>query len=177
LKSAAKSVEIATTKFTETQQKRRLPQIQQQQQKPQLVVPAQLQPIPIQPSNVGNVDSPLAVAAKVVIEKMILFSNATTATELIMCSRDLATAVATICNLATEQAQSCKNSMLKDQLLTVSISCKNYSTQLKILSAVKAATEEAEIEKAHQQLVNCCKLLGDSVAKIIDNSRIISQLL
>lgn len=167
LQGAARSVEAATVKFQAAQA-----QVAQQAAvavlKPQeeVVGFAKLQ------SKFAESDGTLWGAARVVAAEMHKLSCATKTVDMITAAREIANAVAEICALAQAQADLCADQKLRDQLLTVAVGLRNYSVQLKIVSAVKAASDVDEVSSAQSQLVSCGKNVADGVIKIIDYSRI-----
>lgn len=85
--------------------------------------------------------------------------------EIILCARRIAELVSEVLKQAQEAASRCTDKRLSETLLTHAQAAKNFATQLKILTAVKAATFDDD-PTVKQQLVKCAKQLAGSMTKV-----------
>eukprot|EP01114_Cavostelium_apophysatum_P015963 TRINITY_DN4461_c0_g1_i1.p1 TRINITY_DN4461_c0_g1~~TRINITY_DN4461_c0_g1_i1.p1 ORF type:complete len:790 (+),score=205.06 TRINITY_DN4461_c0_g1_i1:122-2491(+) len=85
---------------------------------------------------------------------------------MIQASRLIADSIQDVLKLASEIAAKCTNAKLKESLLRAAGVPKNFSTQLKILAAVKASTNDNK--SANIQLFDCAKRLAMSVTTVIE---------
>jgi len=91
--------------------------------------------------------------------------------DIIMCSRQIATLVSQVLAQAQEAAAKCTDRRLSETLLTQAQAAKNFAVQLKILTAVKAATAE-EDPTVKALLVKCSKQLANSMIKAISAAEV-----
>jgi len=68
-------------------------------------------------------------------------------------------------------AAKCTDPILKEQIITSAQAAKNWSVQLKIIAAVKAASDE-DSGSAKQQLVKCAKGLAKSITLTVNSVEI-----
>ena len=92
-----------------------------------------------------------------------------------MCARRIAELVAEVLKQAQEAAARCTDKRLSETLLTHAQAAKNFATQLKIISAVKAATYDDD-PTVKQQLVKCAKQLAGAMTKVRKTGCLLSFL-
>jgi len=114
-------------------------------------------------------------AARLIGKLMALLSEASRNKhkgDMIKYSREISAAVKNIHALAQEQAGKCTHPILRDNLLIPAQAAGNYSVQLKIISAVKAAAEGDSTLHVKMQLVRCAKELAGAVIKTIEGAEV-----
>ncbi|KAK5584361.1 hypothetical protein RB653_005972 [Dictyostelium firmibasis] len=87
---------------------------------------------------------------------------------MITCSKLLAEQVAIYLQQAKETASKCTDPKLKEQIITAAQAAKNFTVQLKIIAAVKAASEDDDASSNKQQLVKCAKGLAKAIVGTIN---------
>ncbi|EGC34732.1 hypothetical protein DICPUDRAFT_153006 [Dictyostelium purpureum] len=87
---------------------------------------------------------------------------------MIQCSKLLAEQVNIYLAQAKETAAKCTDPKLKEQIITAAQAAKNFTVQLKIIAAVKAASEDDDANTNKQQLVKCSKGLAKAVVQTIN---------
>ncbi|KAL6044390.1 Vinculin [Balamuthia mandrillaris] len=103
----------------------------------------------------------LYAASRKIAEEMALMSDAAARSansEIIVSARRIAALVQNIFDACKEIADKCKDPILRDQVMSVAHAIRNITTQLKIITAVKAAGGYDAGIKA--QLVKCAKTLA-----------------
>jgi len=118
----------------------------------------------------------LYAAARRVADDMILLSDASrrnAKSEIILLSRRIAQYVADIFKNAQAVSDKCKDPILKDQVMSIAHAVRNITVQLKIITAVKAATD-SEDSTVRAQLVKCAKSLASNVVSICNAAEIAS---
>jgi len=90
--------------------------------------------------------------------------------DLIAISKKLAGMIDGVQKNAIEIANKCTDPILKEQLLAVCKVPKNFSVQLKIIAAVKAASLAKHDKSAEYQLVVCAQGLANSVIQTVKAS-------
>jgi len=114
-------------------------------------------------------------AAREVGRLMALLSDAArrgARSEIIKYSREIANVCKNFYNLAAEQAATCTDPKLKEELLLPAQQAQQMSVQLKIIAAVKATMESESVKSTKWQLVKCAKSLAGSVVKTVDSSEV-----
>jgi len=86
---------------------------------------------------------------------------------LITSAQDISNDVKKLIELAMEAHDACKDRLLRQQLMIGIDSLKNFSTQLKIISAVKGAMLGQHDETAENQLVACAQGLSKAITSTI----------
>jgi len=86
--------------------------------------------------------------------------------KIIIIGRQIHTMIALLAAKLRKLANTCKDKYLKDRLLRLIDPLRNYSTQLKILCSVKAATNKPDAD-ADQQLANVTKSLGNIISESV----------
>jgi len=87
---------------------------------------------------------------------------------MIQCSKLLTEQVNLYLAQAKETAAKCTDPKLKEQIITAAQAAKNWTVQLKIIAAVKAASEDDDSTSNKQQLVKCAKGLAKAVVQTIN---------
>ncbi|KYQ94436.1 putative actin binding protein [Tieghemostelium lacteum] len=87
---------------------------------------------------------------------------------MINCSKQLSEHVNTYLQQAKETAAKCTDPKLKEQIITAAQAAKNFTVQLKIIAAVKAASEDDDPSSNKAQLVKCAKGLAKAVVQTIN---------
>jgi len=114
-------------------------------------------------------------AAREVGRLMALLSDAArreAKADMIKYSREIANVCKNFYNLAAEQAATCTDSKLKEELLLPAQQAQQMSVQLKIIAAVKATMEGESAKSTKWQLVKCAKSLSGSVVRTVDASEV-----
>jgi len=108
-------------------------------------------------------------ASKRIAELMELLSKAGKAGDkkgMIAAAREISAASMDIVNNANVLAAACKDEGTRDHLMSMAYAAKNFGIQLKILAAVKSATEGTD-KTTETQLLTCSKGLAGSVIQTI----------
>eukprot|EP01119_Soliformovum_irregulare_P005075 TRINITY_DN1645_c0_g1_i1.p1 TRINITY_DN1645_c0_g1~~TRINITY_DN1645_c0_g1_i1.p1 ORF type:complete len:1202 (+),score=426.97 TRINITY_DN1645_c0_g1_i1:72-3608(+) len=119
----------------------------------------------------ATAEDDLFLAGKKVGELMVLLSQATaekSRAKIIEISRKIADASKHIVTAANEQASRCRHELLKSTLLVAVSPVQQIAIQLKIITAVKAATGETSVESLKTQLVKCAKALVQAIIKTME---------
>ncbi|KAF2070712.1 hypothetical protein CYY_007966 [Polysphondylium violaceum] len=87
---------------------------------------------------------------------------------MIQCSKLLAEHITLYLQQAKETAAKCTDPKLKEQIITAAQAAKNWTVQLKIIAAVKAASEDDDSTSNKQQLVKCARGLAKAVVHTIN---------
>ena len=109
-------------------------------------------------------------AAQRVAEDMILLSEASRKggkSDVIFIARRIAQHVADMHKNAQQVCDKCKDPILRDQVMSIAHAVRNISTQLKIITAVKATTDR-EDPTVRAQLVKCAKQLANNTVGIVN---------
>lgn len=85
--------------------------------------------------------------------------------EMIQAGRDAAQHINSLCNELSLMASKCSDPRTKDRLLRAIQAMKNYSTQLKILTSVKAGSPSGADADTEDQLISVARSLGASLAE------------
>eukprot|EP01132_Coremiostelium_polycephalum_P009270 gene9270-11362_t len=88
---------------------------------------------------------------------------------MIQCSKQLSEQVNVYLSQAKETAAKCTDPKLKEQIITAAQAARNFTVQLKIIAAVKAASEDDDVSSNKQQLVKCAKGLAKAVVQTINS--------
>eukprot|EP01133_Synstelium_polycarpum_P012822 gene12822-15047_t len=91
---------------------------------------------------------------------------------MIQCSKLLSDQVNIYLSQAKETAAKCTDIKLKEQIITNAQAARNFMVQLKIIAAVKAASEDDDTNANKQQLVKCAKGLAKAVVATINSVEI-----
>ncbi len=94
----------------------------------------------------------MAIASAIAAEMELLSKAAQTGNkkDMIASARKIADMISKIQSLSTEIGNKCKDPVLKKQLMAICRVPKNFSTQLKIISGVKAASHDDDPEAEAQ---------------------------
>jgi len=114
-------------------------------------------------------------AARLIGKLMALLSEASRNKhkgDMIKYAREISSAVKNINAQAVEQAAKCTHPILRDNLIIPSQAASNFSVQLKIISAVKAAAEGDSTLHVKMQLVRCAKELAQAVIKTVEAAEV-----
>jgi len=106
------------------------------------------------------------------MEQLSRAANANDKRGMIEAARELAVLSGTYVQQAKESAAKCTDPKLRDQILIHSQAAKNWSIQLKVITAVKAASEDEDASSARLQLVKCAKGLAKSTVSTVESVRI-----
>jgi hypothetical protein len=112
--------------------------------------------------------------AKALADEMAALSAASKSgkkRDIIEAARRIATLVAQVLAQAQEAASQCTDARLSETLLTHAQAAKNFAVQLKIITAVKAATTEDD-PTVKAQLVKCAKQLATSMIKAVQAAEV-----
>jgi len=118
----------------------------------------------------NSVEGKLYGTAKNIAAQMEKLSKAAAAGDkraMIEAARELALCAQQYVEQAKVAAAKCRDPVLKEQILTSAQAAKNCSVQLKIIAAVKAASDE-DSGSAKQQLVKCAKGLAKAVVLTVN---------
>jgi hypothetical protein len=99
---------------------------------------------------------------------MSLAAKKNNKTEMIRIAQQITALVKNIISQANEQAKSCTDPILADHLIRNAQSVSSFAIQLKIISAVKAATEGDK--SAKQQLIKCAQGLSNAVINTVNSA-------
>ncbi|GAM28363.1 hypothetical protein SAMD00019534_115390 [Acytostelium subglobosum LB1] len=83
-------------------------------------------------------------------------------------SKQLSEQVTIYLQQAKDTAAKCTDPKLREQIITAAQAARNWTVQLKIIAAVKAASEEDDSNTNKQQLVKCAKGLAKAVVQTIN---------
>ncbi|EFA84300.1 putative actin binding protein [Heterostelium album PN500] len=87
---------------------------------------------------------------------------------MLTCSKMLSEQVNIYLQQAKETAAKCTDPKLKEQIITAAQAARNFTVQLKIIAAVKAASEDDDASTNKQQLIKCAKGLAKAVVQTIN---------
>ncbi|EGG23992.1 putative actin binding protein [Cavenderia fasciculata] len=87
-------------------------------------------------------------------------------------SKLLSEQVAIYLQQAKDTAAKCTDPKLKEQIITAAQAAKNWTVQLKIIAAVKAASDDDDPTSNKQQLVKCAKGLSKAILETINTVEI-----
>jgi len=120
------------------------------------------------PPNVPEAKELTEIAKAIAAEMELLSKAAQTGNkkEMIASARRIADMIAKIQSLSTEIGNKCTDPILKKQLMAICKVPKNFSTQLKIISGVKAASSEDD-PAAEAQLITCAQSLANAVVQTV----------
>ncbi len=122
----------------------------------------------------GSAEGQLFGIAKRIAEEMAKLSAASRAGDnraIITAARNIANLLADVQKLAAEAAANCTDKRLSETLLTHATAARNFATQLKILSAVKASTPDDD-PTVRVQIGKCAKQLAQSMVKAINAAEV-----
>eukprot|EP01113_Clastostelium_recurvatum_P015767 TRINITY_DN1886_c0_g1_i4.p1 TRINITY_DN1886_c0_g1~~TRINITY_DN1886_c0_g1_i4.p1 ORF type:complete len:1752 (+),score=603.75 TRINITY_DN1886_c0_g1_i4:245-5500(+) len=106
------------------------------------------------------------------MEQMSAMSAANDKRGMIETARQLAVQSATYVQQAKAAAEKCTDPKLKDQIMIHSQAAKNWAVQLKVITAVKAASDDDDASSTRAQLVKCAKSLAKEVVSCVDATKI-----
>jgi len=100
------------------------------------------------------------------MEKLSIAAQNNSKADMITSARKIADMISKVQSFSTKIADKCTDPELKKRLLNICKVPKNFAVQLKIISAVKAASGEND-KTAEAQLVTCAKGLADTVIQTV----------
>jgi len=98
--------------------------------------------------------------------KLSAFAAQGNVKDMILCARAIADKIAKVMAFAKSIADECTDPRLKADVLNYAQSISSFSTQLKIISAVKAASDVPDPANENQ-LITCAQGLSDAVVKAV----------
>jgi hypothetical protein len=88
------------------------------------------------------------------MEMLSLAAQSKNKRDMIAAARKISELIAQVQSLSSDIASRCTDPVLREQLLSLSKVPKNFGTQLKIVAAVKAASDDDD-PTAENQLITC----------------------
>lgn len=118
--------------------------------------------------NIAGLDaSPLAEQ----IKRMAQAARSNQRQQMLVCGRAIAAYIASFCTELRALADRCKDPTFQDKMYRSAAALKNFSVQLKILSAVKAASATDDSD-ADDQIISVTQSLGKSMADALKSIEI-----
>jgi len=105
------------------------------------------------------------------MEKLSLAGKSGDKKGMIAAAREISAASMDIVNNAQILANSCKDENTRDHLMSMAFAAKNFGIQLKILAAVKMATDGTD-KTTENQLLTCAKGIAGSVIQTINYAEV-----